>query len=746
MEELKAISKKCKKDKKILFTVSSIENKRDVEIFEYKKSLRIIDFLQKEFPQGKEGKKFNIILNGKEIDIKDSDIRVKKGDIINIILTPKDIVTILINIAIMIAVSYVMSKLFPMPKAQIDGIDDNYESTYTTGISQIQAKKNGSIQMGYGNIRMFPNRICPIFKRYVHEETYVPEQPGDLVNPTIPAYYLLGDSEEYTYLTTILGLGDYDINSVYVEDSKIEDFGGDITYEVFSSYNELEALGLNYRNKSGDDKYRYIAIEPAEYNAVTLQEDYQEIGYYTINDRFTKIDKIEVDISFQGLYTTTDSGGFASQTQYLQITIQQIDDNENDIGGAIIYNKNVTGNSKKVYRLTEEIEVPPGRYKVKIKRNSASSGTDAKVADNFTVDRIKGFLVEDNDMFNLLSEQDLTAIVFKIKSSASVSAAGSLKINVSCTRKATINGVYRQTTSLRDVIYDIWNNSNYGLGESLEKLDIRADLNENCNVIFDKQKNGVNTIKELLQGFGYLFYPSESQFVIRKDEAQEITYFNFNDLNSKNSSYKFTIQNEDEFGDGVRISYIKDGEYKLSDFTYPTYANYPKDITLIGVSDSEIATEMAMYFYKRQKNKGKILQIETELEGLTVELTNKVSYTSSYLDSNYAVVAESLEGRVLTLKDNIELKAGIDYALYFFDKEGKRTDTYYLEVLTEDTFSNIFNLATDYGMDFSEQKMCIIGIEDSFTDYYTVEEIEYTEEEDKVKLTLLQYDESIYDN
>ena len=790
-----------KNTKKSFFVLTKFNNIEDKKIQEIKVGTKFIDFLEENYPKG-----FNLptsfFLNNKELDPKDLDYVLQEGDLILAIHRPNDfiITPFIINMLISVAISFILSKIMPGPKAPSNraGVDSNYESVYSTNVSQIQAKKNGTIPSLYGVTRSYPNLVCSTYKRYV-------------------------DNKEHIYLTTNIGLGEYDIIQAYLDESKIEDFveeygintiigntedpncilleelaGGSCTPQEsttsiystvsfeeikqntvsqinFDEYFDNNSLPTKNSISSGvikygiitgsdlkrpgnkaraiaDSKYRHIVKTVKEVSNVSLDDSYQSIGWYSINHDTDPIDKIEVDVVFQGgLYATTDEGEFTNATQSIKVYVFGY----NDYGLSTyenIFTFDFSGNSKTVLRRSCEINgLPPGKYKIKIERNSESSSYNTKLSNNPTIESIKGYEVEKD-----MSYSNITLCVFKIISNQALSESSALKINLLTRRKNTNPSSFsKNLLTLRDFVEDIWTNTEYGLGEGIEKLDIRENLEENCNVILDSSENGFTLISDILKGYGYLFYPSGSKFVIEKDTYRFFSSYVFNESNSKDFTLNFSIPQKDEIGDGVVIKYLKQNDLNFSEFKYPLNCDYPTEYTIKGISTENQAKNRAFMLYQKQNKRGITASLTTELEGFIPDLNSRVSVSRNYLTNSFSFPIDSflvefndlITTTKIKLYQKIEFKAGTNYSCLIQYADGTFISNYfnlvnfdstgfYDEIIIEGSFE-------DKGLEV----FITVGEEEELFKEFLVETIEPFSDDGKtmVKLNLVEYNEEVYD-
>lgn len=243
----------------------------------------------------------------------------------------------------------------------------------------------------------------------------------------------------------------------------------------------------------------------------------------------------------------------------------------------------------------------------------------------------EGILLFKNKFLN--GQDDKTALTFK---AISIRLNDNLNIIDPNTSK-----MKKYLTTLEDVIKDLWTNNDYGLGESLDFLDIRVDLNIKCNLIIDKEYQAFELLREILASYRYLIYPDGINFVIESEDRiyDKNVYmpisFTFDNTNCKSIKYNLEFDEFPYEGTTYKATYLKQGETDLSILYYtdnyipgsssivPLY-NDLKDIFLPGVTTDQ---EVKYMLDKKTEKDRKILdrcEITTELEGFIPELYSRV--------------------------------------------------------------------------------------------------------------------------
>lgn len=304
-------------------------------------------------------------------------------------------------------------------------------------------------------------------------------------------------------------------------------------------------------------------------------------------------------------------------------------------------------------------------------------------------------------------------------------------------------------TTLSDFIKDIWTDSAYGLGESLDLLDIRCNLEDkNCNLIIDKEYRIIDLISDVLKSYNMYIIPDGAKFVINEYKKQDISQFTFHNGNCKKISYTLSIPDMKQNGSQMIVSFFKQAQMEESYVRYPENVdsqNYQYETTnsvyLPGISTSNEALKVAKYLFKKQNQTGRQCEIVTSTEGFVPELQSKVEVIHSY-DQNIMIydIQKFIDNKIY-IPDNIN--SSKKHA-YLIDEFGNKSDTFdiiydkNIIYIPENIDGSIYKFFCCFDTVEEKVEYIVEGIlpSESFVDGSSLEE---------VKLILKEYDETIYE-
>lgn len=688
-----------------------------------KKDTKLYEFLLKKYPEGfKEAKQ--VFVNGKEIKVENFDIKLKENDLITVAELPN--YQILIMILVMIVISIVMY-LIMKPKKPYQTAQN---SVYSAKQTQIRAAYGDAIQIQYGRFRHYPKMIA---------------EP----------YTFFYNNEEYHLVHTCCGTGNFNINKIYLNETGIENLLDNTQVQYYFLNGSVNKTGYAERFKDMNvnlKKYLGFTVhKPEELSGIDLnpvESSNRQIGYTIINANNSKINKILINFDFnQGIFYVSDENQDESAAVNIVIGVREIDENDNELPYYFEKVYSFSKNQRTPFRDTVLIDIKSGRYKIKIIRTDGVRKNETK---NCNLVSVVG--IEDKDY--LENTKNLAIGSFLVKVGEGFSKSSGLKINVDLTRtqETIYNQVYRFNT-LYDLVKDIWTNPTYGMKNiDLSYLDIRAELNEPVNVIFDKKDNAFEQLSAVLKSFGYIIYPYLSHYVIRKEEKIDYRSIIFSSKNTKSITKNIKINDNKERFDGVSGKYMPLGEVNTDTINYPIGKDSYDDTLLLGVSDFITAQKALIRFYNKKTKQLKSCSIKTDLEGFIPEIGSRVGVSNEYINENLSILGESIIDGVVVLQQKYDFKANTDYYFQIDTINNEQFNIMKVVNFPVDTFTDTFEIENNFmSLDSDNAFVVHIGDRIEIIEDYIITDIKPSEmgtsltEYCEVNLICKEYVESIYE-
>lgn len=708
----------------------------------------LYEVLLKTYPLGFETEK-EVHVNKKLITFEEySTYKLKENDLITI--SEKIEESFVIMIVVNIVISLITSILFTKKPSQPNIGTAN--TVYSGTVNQIQASVNNPIQIQYGTFRFYPKLISKSYKFYFK-------------------------NEEYHLLHTCLGLGNINPLQYYLNYTKIEDLEDTKQVQVYS---EKKGDKSNYLNRVIDsfdlkNSSEYLAInsysaeeskniqinacdyEPIQneylYMGLPVSENIKnpiptKIGYITINPKKTNINRVFINFNFSsGIYGQDDKGNDIVAQAKFNIILKQIDDNDEETGEIISRSVDYSRVSRTPTRISEFFSLKEGRYKIYIERIDIK---DSRSVNNCSIMNIIG-LEKDTGFDNV---ENLSLATFLVKSGEGFSSTSGFKMNVLAERESEIiNEKVVKYETLLDFVKDVWTNEEYGMGDTLDNLDIQEELSEKVNLILDQKNNAFNHLQNVLKSFNYYIIPYLNHFVIKKDKERRERVLLFTSKNTSKITFSYKLQDKNEKQEGIQARIILDGDIDFTDISYPENMKTYTKTTLLGVNTRDKAMEFLKDLYNKKTKQLKTCKITTDTEALIPELESRVGVETAYLDNSISVEGKSLKNGECILKQNIKLEADKQYYIYIDTENNSNYEMKKIVKVYEDTFTNIIYLE-DSSFSISENEIFVITLGDrvEVIEDYIISDIKVgkidnnIKEAVKVDLILKEYISSLYED
>ncbi len=305
------------------------------------------------------------VLNREELCQKDFDREIKPGDLLIFQAVPGDPisaaaawlvanwVTVAVAIGVSLLVGYTLRPGLP-GSAELRQGSPNYNiSTQSNKARPGQPKPRI-----YGTFRTYPD---------VDSDDY---------------YEFDANGDQVVYQRFSVGIGELDIDesSMRYDNTPLSSFDN-VEYEIIPP----GETGSFY------PKEVYVA---SELSSLEL-DDLLATNWFTINDVATQISRVAYDMQFPGLYKTDDSGNLQNYNLSWRLELQEIDDDDLDVGSVIsVPPQNLSASSADVIMRTYYYNVSPGRYKARWVRLTQPKDNPAKFQDRMIVMQLKGYAAE----------------------------------------------------------------------------------------------------------------------------------------------------------------------------------------------------------------------------------------------------------------------------------------------------------------------------------------------------------------
>jgi sulfur carrier protein ThiS len=466
---------------------------------------------------------------------------------------------------------------FLKPKA--GGKTAETEELYSFGFGGNQARPLQPIPVLYGRTLSFPDFAAPKYSEY----------DGDSMT-------------EYALLAVTCG--DADIEEVRIADTRIWTKSG--------GYNS-SFPGITIQIRKPGQKVTLFPVNvvtASEVSGIELGTDFTP--GFTANAAGTTALKLLLDFVFpSGLFMTW-KGELRSLSVDVAVQIRPVNDAGAPTGAwADVWNKTYTYSKQSQIRITEEIDIPDGRYEVRARR------TNSSMEDWAPDDRRGG---ADQVVWSALRAQidgpnsfpGVTTIAVRAKAGEALQGIMNGQIGVIATRIIPVwtgsGFVEQESRSIAWAALDIWRNSAYGAGLSLDQIDFQsfyaydqlwASLGHTFDHVFKEPQTLDDALETILKAGRAMPAPVGDRLTIVRDEPRGIPRMMFTDYDIVRDSLTidYTLA-DDDIADGIIGEYLDATTYKLAEVSSApdgvTLAK-PSRVQLTGVSKRSQAAGLVRF-------------------------------------------------------------------------------------------------------------------------------------------------------
>lgn len=472
----------------------------------------------------------------------------------------------------------------------------------------------------------------PFAERFGRQKIY-----PDLVQYSYTRYE---DNEQYLYFYGIVGVGEYDIEGVYIEETLM-------SYYAEAEYNILPP-GTTLLS---DGRY-YESIPQIVTNVVwpCLEISGQELDVEgvtaIVSGRGTSALYIEYDLQFGTLVGFNDDGSKRSVSVTVVAEVRLIDDDGVATSGWVeLYRKTYTAASIDALRYSHKVPAPlgPGRYQIKIYRTTAPS-EDTKVQDAVLIMGVKAY----GGLHPYYG--NVTCIEARIRATDKLSGDVVNKINVVATRKlfpVTDAGFGPTKAASRSIIdamaYMVTCQNGGRMGDDFLKWDVLSALKDQVdtaehwfNWSFTSQGSVMDACKKAATCSRMVPYLPGGQFCAVRDDYQELPAVTYTEDDFDEGSFKISHTLPDQSSPTcVQINFVNEVTWNDDSVVYYDERgseDRPYEVTLEGCQSRDQAYQYAAYLYLDMMNNRSNIEFSTGLKGHIPALFRKVAICASNID------------------------------------------------------------------------------------------------------------------
>lgn len=482
--------------------------------------------------------------------------------------------------------SALVNAILPPQAAANSGSGNNRAAspTYNLAAQGNQARIGAAIPIQYGRLRSYPDFAAAPYVEYQ-------------------------GNEQYLYQLLCIGIGEYAIEQILIEDTDIGNFE-EVQYEIVGPNETL-------------DLFPAAVVTAGEVAGQDMVYD-TAVGPFISNNAGTTATKLALDIVLpRGLYHLNNSGALLVRSITFTAEARQVDDNGTPIGSWItLGEETIEAATSTPQRLSYNYQVTAGRYEVKVTRTSEKD-EDTATANDIVWAGLRAYLISDSTFGNV------TLLAVRIRATNNLSQQSSRKINVIATRKLHYWNGYAwagpvATRSIAWALADAC--KTVGIPDNRMDLDgllaleaTWAARGDTFNARFDNTSTFWDALTKIALAGRAKPFKQAGIVHFRRDEAVSLPVAMYSMRNIIRGSFSIEfLTPTDETADAVEVTYFDETTWKfrtllckLPDST----AERPAKIEYFGVTNRQQVYEYGIYMAAANRYRRMPISLQTEMEG-----------------------------------------------------------------------------------------------------------------------------------
>ena len=497
---------------------------------------------------------------------------------------------------IMTAGSALVSALVPLPTP-------NMPSFAGSGGSLAQPSPTYSLQ-GQGNYARLAQPIPVIYGRH-------------LVYPDLAAtpYGEYQGNEQFLHQLHCIGLGEYDIEQIRIEDTPMSSFQ-EVTYQIVPPGSPVTLFNPD------------VVTAPEVAGQELLAGTWT--GGFAINPADSEVTHIGIDILLpRGLYYANDAGGLDSRSASWKVEARAIDAEGDPLNDWFtLGSESLTAATTTPQRRTYRYPVAAGRYEVRATRLDGKD-TNSRAGHEVRWGEARGYLAG-----GVTFPGNVTLLAIRMRATDNLSQRSSRLINCIVTRKLPVwsaDSGWSSAESTRSIAWAFADILRASYGAKL--LDARIDLaalaqldqvwagrGDRFDGIFDQQVTVWEALTRVARcGRAVPFLQGGIVRLVR-DEARSLPVALFSPRNIVKNSLKIQyVMPGEETADAVTVEFFSSRTWKPDEVTVSlpgSSSTNPAKLRLFGCTTEAHAVREGLYLAAANRYRRRIITLRTELEGL----------------------------------------------------------------------------------------------------------------------------------
>lgn len=496
-------------------------------------------------------------------------------------------------------------------------------------------------------------------------------------------YTEFSGNEQYLYQLFCIGQGYFDVLDMRIEDSPTSSFD-EISYTLYQPNETITEFPTRVE----------VSGEVAGQELLTGSY----IGHFYANAEGTEINKIGIDIvAPNGMYHANDDGTLGQRDAVIQIEAALANDAMQTLGDfSILLTETLSAKSPTAIRKSYKINVPLGRYAVRVTRIDAKD-TSSRSSDTVLWTGMRGYYPGQQNY------GDVTIVAMIMKASNNLSQSASRRVNCLVQRRLKTwdpaTGWSDTPIATRSIVWAIADiaKSNYGLKLRDNQLDLigwyalqqqynarqaafGADHADYCDIVIDNRVSAWDAMMNIAQCGRALPVLQGGLLRIIRDTQQTLPTAMFCGRNITKNSFKINyLMPTEQTADAVIVEWM-DKNTLLPKETLATLpgstSDNPARVKMLGISNQAQAFREAVTLASINRYRRKQISFQTELEGHIPSVGDLIAI--SHPMPKWGVSGEILATNwlSLSLSEPVEFTNGVDHFIALRRADGSVSGPY----------------------------------------------------------------------
>ena len=553
---------------------------------------------------------------------------------------------------IMTAGSALVSALVPLPTP-------NMPSFAAGGGNLAQPSPTYSLQ-GQGNYARLAQPIPVVYGRH-------------LVYPDLAAtpYGEYQSNEQYLHQLHCIGLGEYDIEQLRIEDTPIASFE-EVTYQIVPPGSLVTLFNPD------------VVTAPEVAGQELLVGTWT--GGFAINPADSAVTHIGIDILLpRGLYFANDAGGLDSRSASWKVEARAIDAEGDALGDWFtLGGESLTAATTTPQRLSYKYPVAVGRYEVRATRLDGKDSS-SRAGHEVRWGEARGYLVG-----GVTFPDNVTLLAIRMRATDNLSQRSSRLINCIVTRKLSVWSAEAgwstpvPTRSIAWAFADILRAS-YGAKLPDARIDLAAlaqldqvwtSRGDRFDGVFDQQVTVWEALTRVARcGRAVPFLQGGIVRLVR-DEARLLPVALFSPRNIVKNSLKIQyVMPGEETADAVTVEFFSSRTWKPDEVTVSlpgSSSTNPAKLRLFGCTTEAHAVREGLYLAAANRYRRRIITLRTELEGLIPTYGDliAIAHDMPSWGTGGEIVAWDATSLTATLSEPVHFTEGLPHVMALRRRDG----------------------------------------------------------------------------